>query len=461
MEYERIGQKMTAFKRMFSGVDMTEGTPWKKILLFTIPLLIGNFFQQLYNIADAIFLGRFIGDDALAAVGATIPVIFLILVLSLGVAMGAGVMCSQYFGAKSREDLSYTIGTAITLSAVISLILAVFTPLASYRILVLMQTPPQLIDDAALYMNVMFWGIAGLVYFNMLSGILRGLGEAAAPLLYLAVASLLNILLNYIFIGILGMGVFAAAIGTVIAQAVSSILCLRKLMQMRHVFDMSRRYLRPKKKYVTQMLKLGIPTGAFQALFAVAMMATQPLVNDFGEMFIAVNFIVMRIDGFIIMPAFSFGNALAVFAGQNVGAGKIDRVERGVRQGSKMALCTAIILVALVLTFGRYIAGVFTNTPQAVDMTMRMLWILAAGHLAFSITQVLWGAIRGAGDAMTPMWGALINVTLIRIPMAYLLVFLMGRPEAVMYSLLIAWIANLLMASAAYRIGKWRTKGIV
>ena len=452
---------MQRLKQLFSGIDMTEGIAWKKILFFTIPLLIGNFFQQLFNTVDAIFLGRFIGDDALAAVGATIPVIFLILVLSLGIAMGAGVMASQYFGAKSREDLSYTIGNAITLSAIISAALSILTPIASRWILTIMQTPPELLDDATLYLNVMLWGIASLVYFNMLSGLLRGIGEAAAPLIYLAIASLLNILLNYIFIGVLGMGVFAAAMGTVIAQALSSILCLRKLMQMRHVFDMGLRFLRLKRKYATQMLKLGVPTGAFQALFAVAMIVTQPLVNDFGEMFIAVYFIVMRIDGFIIMPAFSFGNAMAVYAGQNVGAGKIDRVETGVKQGAKMALITAIVLVALVLTFGRYIAGVFTTTQEVVDMTMRVLRILAVGHLAFSINQVLWGAIRGAGDAMSPMWAALINVALIRIPMAYLLVFLMGTPEAIIYSLLMAWIANMFMAIVVYKIGKWRRKGIV
>ena len=445
----------------FSGIDMTVGAPWKKLMLFTVPLLIGNFFQQLYSTVDAIFLGNFIGDDALAAVGATTSVIFLVLLISFGISMGAGVMTSQYFGAKSREALSHTIGTAITLSAIVSLILSVFAPLASRWVLGLLQTPPELIDDAALYMSVMFWGIASLVYFNMLSGILRGMGEAGAPLLYLAIASLLNILLNFIFIGVMGLGVFAAAAGTVIAQALSSLLCLRKLMKMQHVFDMGLRFLKPTKKYVKQMLKLGLPMGAFQSMFAVAMIVTQPLINNFGEEFIAVNLIVMRIDGFIMMPALSFGIAMSVFSGQNIGAGRIDRVQMGVKQGVYMSLITAVVLVALVLTFGRFVAGLFTNTQDIVDTTMRMLWILAAGHLAFSINQILWGAIRGAGDATSPMWAQLINLSLIRIPMAFLLVYLMGRPEAIFYSLLIAWSSNTVMSIIVYRIGKWRRKSIV
>jgi len=440
---------------------MTEGEPWKKLLYFTVPLLIGNAFQQLYSTVDAIFLGRFVGDHALAAIGSTIPLVFLILMMSMGVALGAGVMVSQYFGAKSREDLSHTIGTAITLTAIVSMVITIFGPIASRAILTLLRTPAAILDDSVLYLNVILWGVLGLAFFNMLSGILRGLGEAIAPLIYLIIASLLNIVLNFVFIVVLGLGVFGAAIGTVIAQALTSVLCLRRLMQMRDIFDMSLYYLIPRKKYVTQVLKLGIPSGASQAIYAVAMMITQPLVNGFGEMFIAVNVIVMRIDGFVIMPAFSFGNGMTVFTGQNVGADKMDRVDRGRKQCVIMSMSVSTVLVILMLTFGRFIAGAFTETQEVIDLTMRMLWILALGYIAFSANIVLWGVIRGAGDAISPLWASVFNSVIIRLPTAFLFVYLLGRPEALMLSLVSAWVFNLFIAIFVYRRGKWRTKGLI
>jgi len=452
---------MRQFLGKFSKIDMTEGTPWRKLLYFTVPLLIGNVFQQLYSTVDAIFLGRFVGDNALAAIGASIPVVFLIIMLSMGVALGAGIMVSQYFGAKSREDLSHTIGTAITLTAIVSLVITAFGPFATRPVLVLLGTPAEILDDGVLYMNVLLWGVIGLAFFNMLSGILRGLGEAIAPLMYLIFACLFNIALNFTFIVILGLGVFGAAIGTVIAQALTSILCLRRLMQMRDVFDMSLRYLIPKKQYVTQVLKLGIPSGASQAIFAIAMMITQPLVNSFGAMFIAVNVIVMRIDSFVVMPAFSFGNGITVFTGQNVGADKMERVNHGLKQCLLMAISVAIVLVIIMLSFGRFIAGAFTETQEVIDLTMRMLWILALGYIAFSANIVLWGVIRGAGDAISPLWASIINSVVIRLPTAFLFVYLMNRPEALMLSLVTTWICNLFIAIFVYRRGRWRNKGIV
>jgi putative MATE family efflux protein len=312
-----------------------------------------------------------------------------------------------------------------------------------------------------MYMNIMFWGVLGIGYFNILTGILRGMGDAFSPLLYLAFASLLNIALNFVFIGILGWGVMGAAIGTVFAQALASLLCLRRLMQMRNVFDIGLPYLRPKKLYVTQVLKLGVPTGASQAIFVLAMMVVQPLANSFGPLYLATHVIVMRVDGFVMMPNFSFGNAMTVYAGQNMGAGKLDRISQGTKQCSLMAFGTALIMVAVILLFGSQIAGLFTQTEEVLAMSTWFLQILAVGYLAFSINMVLWGAIRGAGDAITPMWAALINTIVVRVPLAYLLVYLIGEPVALIYSLLISWITNMLLAVIAYRIGKWRTKELV
>ncbi|MCL2285329.1 MAG: MATE family efflux transporter [Firmicutes bacterium] len=465
---------LSKFKQMLSGIDMTQGKPWKSLLLFTVPLLIGNLFQQMYSTADAIILGRFVGDNALAAVGSSIPMFFLLMVIMMGISMGAGVMVAQYFGAKRREDLSHTIGAALTLTTILGVVMMVIGPFVTRPLLLLLDTPAEIIDDSVLYMTVLMVGILGMAYFNILSGILRGLGDAFSPLLYLAVTSILNIFLNLLLIpeagawtlfGVampgFGFGVWGAAVGTVFAQGLTSLLCLRRLGQMRDVFDLSLKYLRPKKEYANQLLKLGIPTAASQAIFAIAMMIVQPLANSFGPMFLAVNIIVMRIDSFVMMPNFSFGNAMTVYAGQNMGAGRLDRLSSGVKQSICMTIGTAVVLVAAVLIFGHHIAGLFTETEEVIVMALRMLRILAIGYVIFGVNMVLWGAIRGAGDAVTPMWAAIINTIVVRVPTAYLFVHFFGRPEALFFSLLAGWTTNCMLGILAYRFGKWRTKGLV
>jgi len=467
-------------KSKFGHVDMTTGVPWKKLFVFTVPLLVGNVFQQLYSVADAVILGRYVGMDALASIGASMPVLFLIMVLMMGVAVGAGIMVSQYFGSKSRNDLSYTIGNSITLTAIIGAALMIVGPLLSRPLLMLLQTPAEIIDDSVMYLNILLWGVLGMAYFNMLSGILRGLGDAFSPLTYLVIASLLNIALNFLFVVGFGWGMPAVAVGTVISQALCAALCLRKLLKMQDTFSMDKKYLRPKKFYKTQILKLGVPTGASQAIIAVAAMIVQPLVNNFGPAFIGAMTIVMRIDGFVIMPIFSFGNGATVYAGQNMGADKIDRVRKGTVQACIMSAIVAILMVLGILFFGRMIAGAFTdptdpNTSYIIDISQRMLLILAPGYVALSVGMVLWGAIRGAGDAMSPLWASVINTVVIRLPMAYILVGMMsapvwvnpevvnanaGNPDAIMIALLIAWLTNTLLAVIVYKMGKWRNKKI-
>lgn len=447
------------FKNLFSAIDMTEGAPWKKLTLFAVPLLIGNLFQQMYSTADAIMLGRFVGDSALAAVGASMPIFFLIFVLLMGLAIGAGVMVSQYFGAKKREELSYTIGNGITIITIISVFLMVSGPFFTRPLLTLLGTPAEIMDDSVLYMNILLIGVLPVAYFNILSGILRSLGDSYSPLIYLIITCILNIAFNFFLIPPLGAA--GAALGTVLSQAISSVLCYRKICQMKDIFDMGKSYLIPKREYVSQILKLGIPTGASQVIIAVSFMLVQPLVNNFGSMIIATYLILMRIDSIVMMPIFSFGNALTVFAGQNVGADKMDRVGKGTTQGAILAVGTTLALIAIIVFFGRFIAGAFTQTEEVIDLAAQWLRVLAIGFVPFSFCMVLWGTIRGAGDAISPLWGAAINSVFVRIPAAYILVHYMGSPAAIIYSVVIAMSSNTLISIIVYRIGKWRKKGIV
>lgn len=458
---------MEFVKKLFAPVDMTCGAPWEKIVLFTVPMLIGNIAQQLYNTVDSVVVGKYVGDNALAAVGSAGPILNLLIVLFIGISMGAGIMVSQYFGAKQREELSQTVGNCIIITAISSVIIMVISLLVARPLLVLLDTPPSIIDWCASYLRILFLGIGGVAFYNILSGILRGLGDSISALFYLLIASALNIVLDLWFVAGFGMGVAGVALATVIAQAVSAILCVWRLSRMTDLFDFKLKYLRVHKKYLVNIIKLGLPSGITQAIFSMAMIVVQSLTNSFGEMFIAANVIVMRVDGFAMLPNFSFGTAMTTFAGQNVGAKLYDRTHKGAKQGTILAVVTTTVITGLILLFGRPLMGIFTNTPELVDMSMRMMQILALGYVAMAITQSLSGVMRGAGDTMTPMWISLVDTVAIRVPIAYGIAYLTiseaypkGRCESIFISLLISWLLGAVITYFFYKRGTWEKKAL-
>jgi putative MATE family efflux protein len=457
-----------AVTKIFAAKDLTQGTPWKRIVEFTLPMLIGNIAQQLYNTADSIIVGRYVGDNALAAVGSAGPILNLLLVLFVGISVGAGIMVAQYFGARDRENLSHTIGTCITLTAFTSIIIMIVGPLVSRPLLELLNTPPSIIDWCTGYLNIFFLGIAGFSYYNILAGILRGLGDSVSALVFLLISTALNVGLDILFVSQFGLGVPGVALATVIAQGISAVLCLFKLLRMTETFELKWSMLKPSPELSLAVIKLGLPSGLTQAIFSLAMIVVQSLTNSFGELVIACNVIVMRVDGFAMMPNFSFGAAMTTFAGQNIGARKLDRVVKGSKQGTIIAVAVSATITTVLLFFGRHLMNVFTDTPELVALSMRMLRILAFGYIAVAVTQCLYGVMRGAGDAMTPMWISLITVVLIRVPTAYGLAYLTrsalyptGRPESVFISLLVSWSLGALITSMVFRRGAWREKMVL
>ncbi len=458
---------MELVKKLFAPVDMTEGAPWKKIVLFTLPMLVGNIAQQLYNTVDSVVVGNYVGDNALAAVGSAGPILNLLIVLFVGISVGAGIMVSQYYGAREREELSLTIGNCITLTLIASLFVMVVASLVARPLLELLDTPESIIDWCQSYLIILFVGSAGLAFYNILSGILRGLGDSMSALLYLLVSTVVNIVLDLLFVAKLGMGVNGVALATVIAQAISALLCLFRLMRMTEHFDLKLCYLKLKRKHTSKIVQLGLPSGVTQAIFSMAMIVVQSLTNSFGEMFIAANVIVMRVDGFAMMPNFSFGTALTTYAGQNVGAKRYDRVEKGARQGTAIAMGVSIVLTSLILIFGKALMGIFTKTPELVDLSREMMGILAVGYIAMAVTQGLSGVMRGAGDTVTPMWISIATTILIRVPVAYGLAFLTrseqfpgGRQESVFISLLVSWIMGAVITFFFYKKGSWKNKAV-
>ena len=450
-------------KKLFQATDMTEGTPWKRIVLFTVPMLLGNIAQQLYSTVDSIVVGKYVGDNALAAVGSATPILNLLLVLFVGISMGASIMVAQHFGAKQRKELSATIGNCITLTAVAVLIIMVVSAIVVRPILELLQTPASIIDWCTSYLLILCVGSLGSAYYNILCGVLRGLGDAFSALIYLVVAAFLNIILDLLFVAKLGMGVSGVAWATIISQSVSAILCFLKLKSMTEYFDMGFSYLKPVKKYAGRIVSLGLPSGLTQGILSLAMITVQSLTNSFGEMIIAANVIIMRVDGFAMLPNFSFGTAMTTYAGQNIGAKKTDRVIKGAKQGTLLAVITSTALTTLILIFGKQLMGIFTETQELVDLSRHMMGIIAAGYIAVAVNQSLSGVMRGAGDTMTPMWISLVSTVAIRVPIAYGIAFLTrspeypnGRPESVFISLLVSWVLGALITTAFYLKGKWK-----
>lgn len=458
---------MEQIKKLFQAVDMTIGEPWKKIVIFTIPMLLGNIAQQLYNTVDSIVVGKYVGDNALAAVGSAGPILNLLLVLFVGISMGASIMVAQYFGAKQREELSQTIGNCITLTAIAVVIIMVLSVLVVRPLLELLGTPDSIIDWCTSYLLIMFLGCVGSAYYNILSGILRGLGDAFSALVYLLVATVLNIILDLVFVAKLGMGVSGVAWATIIAQAVSAILCFIRLARLADIFDLKTKYLKVHKEYASKIVKLGLPSGLTQAIMSMAMIIVQSLTNSFGEMFIAANVIVMRVDGFAMLPNFSFGTAMTTYAGQNVGAKAYDRVTKGAKQGTLIAVLTTATITGMILLFGKQLMGIFTNTTELVDLARNMMGIIAVGYIAMAVTQSLSGVMRGAGDTMTPMWISLFTTVVVRVPIAYGIAYLTrtaelpnGRQECIFISLLCSWVIGALVTTIFYLRGNWKKKAI-
>ena len=460
--------KSASSRRSFKPVDMTVGEPWKQILAFTIPMLIGNIAQQLYNTVDSIVVGRYVGDNALAAVGSAGPILNLIIVLFIGIGMGSTIMVSQYFGARDRESLSYTIGNSITLTLISGVLVTVIGIVVARPLLEILNTPAEIIDWCTSYLWILFGGSIGMAFFNIISGILRGLGDAISALIYLVISTVINIVLDLFFVAKLGLGVNGVALATIIAQGISGVLCMVRLSQMKDLFDMGFGYLKWKRRYGAGIIRLGLPSGITQAILSMSMIIVQSLTNQFGAQFVASNVIVMRVDGFAMLPNFSFGTALTTYVGQNVGAGKMDRVTKGARQGLVLSVAVAAALVGLILLFGRQLMGIFTTTDELIDLSMHLMRILAIGYVAMGVIQTLAGVMRGAGDTVTPMWLSILQTIGLRVPLAYLLCYLTrtpelpkGRSDMIYWSLMLSWLIGAVIHIIVYKRGKWKGKAVI
>ncbi len=457
-------QKIRTF---FAPKDMTNGNILHDLLRFSIPLIIGNFAQQLYSTVDAVIVGRVV-PGGIAAIGSTFPVINFSILLFMAIATGAGVMVAQYFGAKDQTNLTKTVGNTLMLILIATIVLtSILIPLAG-PFLNLISTPSEIHGMATEYLQITFLGFLGAAFFNIGSGILRGVGDSVTPLFYLLISTIINTILDIIFVWYWDWGVAGAAWATITAQAISAVLCLIQIFRTPLIGKLHKRDLKPDLSLVKNLIRLGLPAGITQGLFSLAMIMVQNLVNTMGTMVIEANTIVMRLDGFAMLPNQTFGVAATTFIGQNIGAKKMDRVREGAKIVSKLAFFVSLSLAVILLLIGKQAFSLFTANQDIINLSYRMMMILAIGYVAVSQTSSLGGVMRGAGDTITPMWIALFTTILLRVPLAYLLAYLTrsdvwpnGSPFTLNISLLIGWVTSAIVSYVFYRRGKWKNKAIV
>jgi putative MATE family efflux protein len=442
--------------------DFTTGNEAKHIFRFALPMLIGNIFQQLYNVVDSIIVGRYLGEKALAAVGASFPIIFMVIALILGIGIGSSVVISQYFGAKDYDKVKRAADTTYIFLFFAGIILTIVGLLSGEYIFRLMRLPEEILSMAKTYLDIYMYGLVLMFGFNSVSSILRGVGDSKTPLYFLLVSTFLNIFLDVLFVLVFKWGIAGAAWATVAAQAFSFIIALIYLERLRHMLRISFKSLVFDWNIFKQSIKIGLPTGIQQTLVALGGLALMGIVNTFGTDVIAGFSAASRIDSLAVIPIMNFSASLSGFVGQNIGAGKIDRVMRGLRATIKMSVLFSIFISAVILVWGDKMMVVFTTNPKVVDIGYHYLMIVSIFYVAFAVMFSINGLLRGAGAAVIPMYITLLSLWIVRIPLAYLLSKTFGMGEAgIWWSIPIGWLMGAVASVFYYRLGNWKDKSVV
>ena len=382
---------------------MTEGTIWKKILIFAVPLIIGNLLQQMYSTIDSIIVGHYVGKSALAAVGSSTSIINLLIAFSQGASVGAGVVISQYMGARDKKSVHSAVHTAAAVAVLLGLFLTLAGVFMSGQLLVWMQTPDDVINDSTLYLRVYSAGLVFNVVYNMATGIMNAAGNSKRPLIYLGAASVTNIVLDMLFIAVGGMGVEGAAIATDVSQAVSCMLAMIYLFRVDADYRISPKDMHINGHMLSKIIKIGLPTGIQSMVISLSNIIIQSSINSFGSTQMAGFGAYMKVDGFNILPVLSISMAVTTFVGQNYGAGRIDRVKKGAAVTVVMGLIYTALTGILLLTFSEPIMRLFTDDADIIAAGELAMKYFCPYYMLLSILNVLAGTVRGAGKSVPPM----------------------------------------------------------
>ncbi|WP_295096359.1 MATE family efflux transporter [uncultured Catenibacterium sp.] len=389
---------------MNESTDLIHGKIWKAILWFSIPMLVGNLFQQLYNTVDSYVVGNFVSSGALAAVGQSTPIINTLVGFFTGLATGAGVVIAQYFGGNHLNKMKKAIHTSIALTLILCVLFTILGIGLSHQILVLIGSPDSVMAPAALYLRIYFGGISFVCIYNMGSGILRAVGDSKTPLYYLIVASIINIILDFVFVLYFHMGVAGAGWATFIAQGISALLVIIKLVFSKEIYKVEIKEISIDKPILKKIIEIGIPTALQQSIVSFSNVIVQSYINTFGANAVAGYTSYIKIDGFLQLPIQSFAMAITTFTGQNIGAHAIDRVKKGLRTTMAMTFGVTLIGVTLVYLFGEQLVGIFSSDPEVIKYGYLMARIFAVGYLTLPVIHIISGALRGVGLSNIPMY---------------------------------------------------------
>ena len=442
--------------------DFTTGSETQHILRFATPMLIGDIFQQLYNVVDSIIVGRFIGDKALAAVGASFPVIFVIIALVLGIGIGSTVVISQYFGARNFDMVKRAANTIYIFLLISGVVVTAIGLMASGAIFRMLHLPEELMKPAMTYLNIFMLGMVVMFAFNAIASILRGIGDSKTPLYFLLISTLTNVGLVLLFVVKFRWGIAGAAWATVISQVVAFIIALIYLNHSQHMLSINLRTMKFDRQIFRQIVKIGLPTGIQQTMVALGSMAMMGIVNSFGTTVIAAFTVASRLDALIATPIMDFAAALSGFVGQNIGANKVDRVKRGLRSTLKISISFCVVNIAIILIFGHSLMGIFTKSSDVIAIGYQYLLVVSLFYIIFAVMFSINGLLRGVGAAVVPMYITLLSLWIFRIPLAYLLSKTFGMGAlGIWWSIPIGWTMGAIAAVAYYRHGSWKNKSLV
>ena len=440
-------------KKLSNDGLMTEGSIGKQLIGFAFPLLLGNLFQQLYNTVDAVIVGKFVGSEALAAVNSSTPLVNLLVSFFMGISVGAGVVISQYYGAKNDKKLHDAVHTTVALALASGIFMTFVGIVLSPIILRLMGTPEDVMGLSTIYLQIYFGGILGIVVYNMCSGILRAVGDSKRPLYFLMVSSVINIILDLLFVAIFDMGVAGVAFATLIAQFVSAGLTLFVLVRTSNSFKLILRDIRFHKLQIIKIVRIGLPTGIQNTIVSLSNVVVQGNINSFGTLAMAGSY--AKIDGFAILPVMSIAMAITTFTGQNIGAKKYDRVKEGTKIGTIFSLITVVIISAIIMIFTPNILKIFTNDSDVIYYGTLMMKCLAPGYIFLGLSHLFSGVLRGAGKTTVPMIIMVLCWCFLR--MAWVLTFtpIFKDIKIVFFGYPITWFASAAILLIYYKKANW------
>ena len=439
---------------------MTEGNIWKLLIIFSIPLILGNLLQQMYNTADSIIVGNFVGSNGLAAVGSGTALINLIIAFSQGAAVGAGVIVSQNLGARDKQKTKLAVHTAMCIAIILGVILSAIGVILSRDLLVWMKTPKSVLKDSMLYLQIYCGGLIFNVIYNMATGILNAAGNSKRPLIYLAIASVTNIILDLVFIKALKWGVKGAAIATDISQALSCVLAVGYLLRVNSDYKLIIKELKIHGNTAKQIIRVGLPTAIQNMVISFSNVLVQSSVNSYGATAMAGYAAYLKIDGFNILPVLSISMAVTTFTGQNVGAKKPDRIKKGMWNALIMGVVYTVIIGVVILLTSHTVLGLFTKDNEVITYGQLAMKYFCPFYFLLGILNILAGTVRGAGKGVPPMLILLFSMCIFRILWIKIALPFYSTIDGVFILYPISWFVGMVLMVIYTKFGKWLPKGL-